>query len=154
MTERAYITFNREQWKNLHNALCAAEQGRRDLQSVRDALAPAYEQDNTAFSRQWEYFDETRNTNGFRATWSLYDEVGVGEFDQPHPYIGATHVVYDQHWGTTNETQVPIAGNTWLDLYRAANEVIQASGDNHHIFIERFDPVEDKLGYLSLVTGS
>ncbi len=143
MTERAHITLNRAQWRDLHNALCAAEreasglfavlkdggEGLAALKSVRDALAPAYAQD-------------------------LYDETDEGSFDQPHPYTGATHIVHAMHWGTDGNVEVPIAGDTWLDIYRAANEAIQASGDNHHIFVERFDPVPDKQGYLSLVTGS
>ncbi len=168
MTERAHITLNRAQWRDLHNALCAAEreasglfavlkdggEGLAALKSVRDALAPAYAQDNETFERQFKYFDQTREANGFRACWSLYDETDEGSFDQPHPYTGATHIVHAMHWGTDGNVEVPIAGDTWLDIYRAANEAIQASGDNHHIFVERFDPVPDKQGYLSLVTGS
>jgi len=168
MTERPYIQLNRGQWRNLHNALCAAEreagqlfnvlkdggEGIAALKSVREALAPAYAQDDAAFSRQFKYFDGVREVNGFRAIWSLYDETDEGSFDQPHPYVGATHVVHAQHWGTVDNVEVPIGGDTWLDLYRAANEAIERSNDHHHIFIERFDPVEDKPGYLGLVTGS
>ena len=45
-----------------------------------------------------------------------------------------------------------VEGNTWLDLYRAANEVVEKSGDTHHIFIENFDMTED--GNLELFCGS
>ena len=168
MTDQPYIKLNREQWKNLHNALCAAEQeagslfsvlkdggeGLAALKSVREALAPAYAQDHEAFERQFDYFRQTQRDNGFQAQWSLYDETDQGSFDEPHPYIGATHVVYTQHWGTAGNIEVPIQGATWLDLYRAANEAIQRSNDTHHIFIEFFEPVADKPGYLSLATGS
>ena len=168
MTERPYIQLNREQWKNLHNALCGAEreagslfsvlkdggEGLAALKSVRDALAPAYAQDSEAFDRQFGYFRQVQEDNGFRAMWSLYDETDQGSFDLPHPYTGATHVVYTQHWGTVSDLEVPIQGDTWLDLYRAANEAIERSNDTHHIYIERFDAVEDKPGYLGLVTGS
>ena len=167
MTERAHIKLDRGQWKNLHNALCAAEhearqvfnvlkdggEGLAALKSVRDALAPAYAQDQAAFDRQYGYFDQTREANGFRACWSLYDETDEGSFDQPHPYTGATHVIYDQ-WSADGAVEVLLQGSTWLDLYRAADEAIRQSGNGHHIFVERFDPVEDKPGYLSLVTGS
>ena len=168
MMEQPYISLNRSQWKNLHNALCAAEreasslfavlkdggEGMTALRSVREALAPAYAQDSAAFDRQWGYFDQVRSDNKFRAKWSLYDETDRGSFDLPHPYTGATHVVYNQHWGTTSDIEVPILGATWLDLYRAANEAIERSNDTHHIFIEFFEPVPDKPGYLSLATGS
>jgi hypothetical protein len=168
MTERAHIQLTRGQWRNLHNALCAAEQEARGLfavlkdggeglaalKSVREALAPAYAQDDAVFQRQYGYFDETRKANGFRACWSMYDETDVGSFDQPHPYVGATHVVHARHWGTAGNVEVPILGSTWLDLYRASNEAIERSNDHHHIFIERFDWSEDNPGYLELVTGS
>jgi hypothetical protein len=168
MTDQPYIQLNREQWKNLHNALCAAEQeagslfsvlkdggeGLAALKGVRDALAPAYAQDHEVFERQFDYFRQVQEANRFLAKWSLYDETDKGSFDLPHPYAGATHVVYCQHWGTTGNVEVPILGATWLDLYRAADEAIERSNDTHHIFIERFDPVEDKPGYLGLVTGS
>lgn len=168
MTDKPYIQLNRAQWKNLHNALCAAEQeasglfavlkdggeGLAALKSVREALAPAYAQDREAFERQFDYFRQTQRDNGFLANWSLYDETDWGSFDEPHPYTGATHVVYNNHWGTTSDIAVPIQGNTWLDLYRAANEAIEHSNDTHHIFIEFFEPVPDKPGYLGLATGS
>jgi hypothetical protein len=168
MTERAHIQLNRAQWRNLHNALCAAEQeagglfavlkdggeGLAALKSVREALAPAYAQDDAAFQRQYTHFDLIRGVNNFRACWSLYDETDVGSFDQPHPYVGATHVVHARHWGTNGNVEVPIGGDTWLDLYRASNEAIERSNDHHHIFIERFDWSEDNPGYLELVTGS
>lgn len=168
MTDKPYIQLNRGQWKNLHNALCAAEreasslfavlrdggEGLEALKSVRDALAPAYAQDSKAFERQFDYFRQVQEDNGFRAIWSLYDETDVGSFDLPHPYTGATHVVYTQHWGTVSDLEVPIQGTTWLDLYRAADEAIERSNDTHHIFIEFFEPVPDKPGYLSLATGS
>jgi hypothetical protein len=163
-----YIQLNREQWKRLHNALCAAEQeagglfavlkdggeGLVALKSVREALAPAYAQDHEAFERQFDYFRQVQEANKFRAMWSLYDETDWGSFDELHPYTNATHVAYTNHWGTASDIAVPIGGATWLDLYRAADEAIERSNDTHHIYIERFEPLEDKPGYLGLSTGS
>jgi hypothetical protein len=47
---------------------------------------------------------------------------------------------------------VEIAGNTWLDLWQAADTAIRKSGDSHHTFIEGFHM--NKQGQLELSTGS
>lgn len=167
MMERPYIQLNRAEWKNLHNALCTAEReasqlfevlkdggkARAAIQSIRDALAPAYAQDTQTFDHQWAYFRGVQGTYDLVSQWSLYDEVGVGEMECPHPYAGAKYVVYDNHWGD-KEIVRKIGGATWLDLWQAADKAIQKSGDTHHTFIEGFTPITDKPGHLRLSTGS
>lgn len=164
--EQPYITLNKKQWRDLHNALCSAEreasnlfavlkdggEGLAALKSVREALAPAYAQDEEAFDRQHGYFDSFRQANGLHAIWSIY-ELDQHGFLDIHPFEGATHVVYDSHWGK-GDPEVEINGMTWADLYRAADQAIQQSGDSHHIFIESFTPISGRPGYLRLSTGS
>lgn len=162
-----HITLTRGQWTRLHNALCAAEakaghlfevlkdggEGLAALKSVREALAPAYAQDDAAFDRQHGYFEQTRAANGFHSIWSMYDEVGVGEFNFRHPFANAHTLIYSDHWGE-KPVEIEISGPFWIDLYRAADLAIAASGDNHHWFIEGFSPVKDRPGVLKLCTGS
>jgi len=161
-----HITLTRGQWTRLHNALCAAEakaghlfevlkdggEGIAALRSVREALAPAYAQDEEAFDRQHIYFESFREANGLKAIWSIYELDEHGFLDL-HPFEGATHVVYDSHWAE-HDVETEIKGSTWADLYRAADAAIQQSGDNHHVFIEHFTPIRDRPGYLRLSTGS
>jgi hypothetical protein len=67
-----------------------------------------------------------------------------------HPHSGATKIKYgDQytHIGTDS-------GLSWIDLYIAADDAIQASGDQHHIFIEAFTPIAEEPGVLRLTCGS
>ena len=163
---RPHITLTKDQWTRLHNALCAAEakagslfyvlkdggEGIAALKSVREALAPAYAQDKEAFDHQHNYFESFREANGLRAQWSIYELDEHGFLDL-HPFEGATHVVYDSHWGET-DPEAEIGGCTWADLYRAADAAIQQSGDDHHVFIERLTPIRDRPGYLRLTTGS
>ena len=161
-----YITLTRGQWTRLHNALCAAEskaghlfevlkdggEGIAALRSVREALAPAYAQDEEAFDRQHTYFESFREANGLRARWSIYELDEHGFLDL-HPFEGATHVVYDSHWGE-RDVETEIKGSTWADLYRAADVAMFRSEDDHHVFIERFTPIKDRPGFLRLSTGS
>ena len=163
---QAYITLTHQQWRDLHNALCSAEreasklfavlkdggEGLAALKSVREALAPAYAQDEAAFDRQHTYFESFREANGLKAIWSIYELDEHGFLDL-HPFEGATHVLYDSHWGEV-DSEVEIDGCTWADLYRAADKAIIKSGDTHHCFIESFTPIRDKPGHLRLTTGS
>ena len=165
---QAYITLDRRQWREVHNALCSAErearklfevlkdggQGLAALEAIRRALRPAYDQDDDSFSRQHGYYAATASEHGFRSQWSMYDEVGTGDFDTIHPWPDARYVLYDNHWGEHGDRMEPIEGYTWLDLWRAADQAVQQSGDGHHVFIERFTPVDGKPGVLRLSTGS
>lgn len=162
-----YITLDKKQWRELHNALCSAEReagslfavlkdggaGLDALKSVRDALAPAYAQDEETFDRQMGYFDSFRQENQLSSIWSIYELSAPGGFLEKHPYPGATHVLYKDHWGD-NEIVQTIDGDTWADLYRAADQAILRSGDQHHIYVESFRKADDKPGYLTLSTGS
>jgi hypothetical protein len=99
--------------------------------------------------------DAVGRDNGLaHSTWSV-DGVEAGDFAKPHPHAGATHVVYttDSFFGGEGGNfTMPIEGNTWLDLWKAADAVIGASGDAHHRFIESF--TSDHSPYLTLNTGS
>jgi hypothetical protein len=163
-----YIQLNRRQWCELHNALCDAEQKAsylfdvlRDggkaleaIQSIRDALKPAYEQDDAQFNAQHDYFSKIKEENNFLAIWSMYDEVPVGGFDTIHPFADAEYVLYGEHWGEEGPSQIRIRGPRWFDLYEAADQAIRASSDGHHVFIERFTPDASIPGCLHLQTGS
>jgi hypothetical protein len=85
--------------------------------------------------------------HGFVSRWSMLDGIS---FDAPHPFAGAKVVLYDEHWGGEG-VGADIDGPTWLDLWRAADKAISASGDQHHVFIERF--TQDGTA-LRLTTGS
>jgi len=93
---------------------------------------------------------EVRKRLGFKSIWSL----NHNDFDKPHPFVNAKFVRYEDHWGDkVGAIKVAIPGPTWLDLWRAAEELIVASGDGHHAFVEAFAPTLDG-DTLDLVTGS
>jgi hypothetical protein len=149
-------TLTADEFKVLHNTLW--ELDRIDNPTVqtlverirRVALKGAYEQDNRAFTRKHDHYDGVRQELGLQSRWSLYE---VDNLYDPHPYIGAEFLVYDNHWGG-QEVVKPIIGLPWAALYVAADAAIRDSGDGHHVFVERFYPITDKPGHLRLVTGS
>lgn len=148
------VTITAEDFKTIHNTLWELEykglSGAEGAARIRAALNEAYAQDNSAFDRKWEHYHRVREEYGLQTTWSVYE---VEDLFQQHAYPGAAYVIYDQHWGDSEVVRA-IDGNTWVDLYRAADAAILASGDQHHCFIEHFEPVADKPHHLRLTTGS
>jgi hypothetical protein len=151
-------TLTAEEFKVLHNSLCDLDRfGQfKEIADVVErirkvALKGAYEQDRQAFDSKWKQYDYWREHYGLKTTWSLYE---VDNMTLCHPYKDAEYVIYDNHWGSGGEVVRKIEGKDWNALYRAADSAIQASGDNHHSFIESFTPVADKPGHLRLGTGS
>lgn len=158
------VTINKDDWKTLHNALCGLRSVYQDMhqsmikteriESVisefERALADAYEQDNRAFENLSGHYDEVRQSQGLRSIWSIYE---VECLDRHHPFQGALQVAYRDHWGD-KPVFAEIKGDTWIDLYRAADECIRASGDDHHVFIEQFRVNKECPEQLLLSTGS
>jgi hypothetical protein len=101
------------------------------------------------FDYQLDYFEFVRKAHKFNSQWSLYE---VTDITAPHMLGNIVQVAYDKHWGHRT-VFVEVLGNTWLDLYVAADKAISLSGDNHHVFIEAFNTT-DVAGQVSLSTGS
>jgi hypothetical protein len=111
-------------------------------------LRDVWAQDNQKFDGAMDYWRGVAEQNGFDAIWSMYE---IGSCLQKHRYTVGTELVYAVHWGPET-VRVPIEGDTYLDLFRAADQAIKLSGDQHHVFIECFEVNED--GELELSTGS
>jgi hypothetical protein len=148
-------------FRTIHNALCDLRSVQNSLEPVvredllirlnrvvdrmEEGLAQVRAQESDQFDRKISYYHQFQEANGLRAIWSLFDLPEHG-FLQDHPYESARLLKYQGQ-------QIEILGQTWGDLYRAADDVIQRSGDGHHIFIEGFHRSADR-SVLRLTTGS
>ena len=153
------VTLSGRDFSTIHNTLCdlrgvvqkmthsmvKVEEVQRIVEQFESGLRDAYAQDNSAFDSKMDYYRQFQHNNGLDAIWSVY-ELPVHGFLFDHPWEGAETVTYQ---GQT----VPILGKTWADLYRAADSAMAQSGDQHHIFIEGFDP-DVQHWQLRLSTGS
>jgi hypothetical protein len=155
-----------EEFSDLHNAKCEIHGISEtlvgvlhpDLQKrlesavakINAALKNAYEQDNAISEKRSAHYNKVASDHKFDTIWSVHE---VDDLYMPHPFEGVTHVRYSEHWGSADVT-VPIKGNTWVDLWRAAETAINESGDNHHIFIEDFEVADYRPDFLRLSTGS
>lgn len=157
------VTLQADEFKKLHNGLweldCMVEklvngnvyEGQKlaaIAKTLRDSLVNAYEQDNRAFERKHDHYDQVRNELGLRSMWSIYE---VEDLSSRYPFE-ATKVHYKDHWG--NPVTTDIVGATWEALYVAADKAIRDSGDTHHVFIEQFTPSKEDSSVLVLSTGS
>jgi hypothetical protein len=148
------VTLTAEEFKTLHNALCALDCLNDDkistqVEIIRDALTGAYDQESAAFDRKFEHYDSVRKDLGLNAIWSITE---VDNLNERHPYPSDAFVVYKNHWGENKQVHCAVYGGTWAAVYVAANACIRNSGDEHHVFIENF---ELKNGNeLHMTTGS
>jgi hypothetical protein len=162
------VILKAEDFKTIHNALCElrsvyqllhdvvrepiSDKLNAAIRSMEAGLADAYEQDNAQFESKMDYYSEFQKLNGLKTIWSIY-ELPIHGFLGDHPFKNAVQVAYREHWGDEPVFE-SIDGPTWADLYRAADRCIQRSGDQHHIFIESFEPVAGQPHQLRLSTGS
>lgn len=160
------VTLYAEDFKTVHNTLCElrsvqqrltgvinnelADQLHRVIKGFEAGLKNAYDQDSAGFDRKHEHYAEVKRQLGLRSIWSVYD---VSDLAAAHPYTAARELCYRDHWGDEAVYET-IPGDTWASLFVAADRCIQRSGDDHHIFIESFQPVADQPHQLRLTTGS
>ena len=141
------VTLTADEFKTIHNILWELEFSKNTdpvqaAGKIREALKGAYAQDNQAFSKKHDHYSSIKEQFGFASIWSLYE---VTDLNAKHNAPSDAFVVYEgQHCA--------VYGETWVDIYRAADNCIRNSGDQHHIFIEGF---ELKNGNeLHMYTGS
>lgn len=161
------VTLTADEFKKIHNAVYDLDGIVRRLEDVlnpelyermaqardniRQGLAGAYEQDSKDFKRKSRHYDEVKAQLGIRGSeWSIFE---VADLSERHTFEGATIVCYKDHWGD-KPVSATINGSTWAALWIAANAVIRDSGDEHHVFIERFRQSEENPEVLYLSTGS
>lgn len=157
-------TLTSEEFSKIHNGLCYL---RNAIDSLTNTLHPsllstltkakdqiyqglenAYRLDEEMYEKNSKHYDEVSEQYKFKTEWSV-DE--VTDLYSPHNFSGVTKMIYTNHWGATNPVSVSINGTCWVDIWKAADECILKSGDNHHIFIEHFRQDGDTL---ILSTGS
>jgi hypothetical protein len=156
------VKLSAEDFKNLHNGKCELfhavqqldgvlndsllERLRSGLRLVDAGLASAYQQEQTADEIRHAAIDAARKDKGFKTEWSM-DNFDFAATVDPKP----KQVLYRNHWGSM-PVRVGVKGDTWLDMWAAADTAIRNSGDDHHIFIEGLRHIGK--GVYELDTGS
>jgi len=148
-------------FSGVHNAKCemyGVLQWTEDVlkssfsQQLRDAIADidkvlraAYELDDQLHEERSKHYDVISDEISAMSIWSMHE---IEDLNTPHPFPKATYVIHPE-----DDDRAEIKGPNWKDLYQAADQAIRLSGDNHHIFIEGFEPIEGGQS-LRLILGS
>jgi hypothetical protein len=97
-------------------------------------------------------FRAVQDREGFSTVWSIHEVTDIEDKVPLKNQVGRK-VVFNYWDKNFNDKKVEttIKGETWLDMWRAANELVVTSGD-FHIFVENFVMQED--GSFELICGS
>jgi len=145
-------TLDKESFIAVHNKLCELQWHKDDavkaaVEDMRKSLKGLYDQEDAAFKRLSNHYDQVKKELQLTTIWSVYE---VDDIHSEHPYRGARTLVYKDHWGD-KPVYKPVLGTTWAHLWVAAEAAIKDSGDGHHAFIEGFQQAGEDL---FLTTGS
>jgi hypothetical protein len=118
------------------------------------------------FEDQMNYFENARVENELDTVWSIYEVNDINAkcaikvankrvvYESFLPNATTEDIMADlKDGGKRSSAQYSafVGGDTWVDLWKAANSVIKQSG-THHKYIEDFTMNDD--GELELTTGS
>ena len=155
------VTLTAEEFRTIHNALCDLDSIKNALEDVvhpnlykklatvitdirKKGLRGAYDQESEIFNRNRIHYSNVRKEYNLRNEWSIYE---INDLFQQHSFPGATRVRYLSDDG---ELFADIEGNTWVDLYCAADKIVR----EHYTFIEGFHPRKKDPQTLDIVVGS
>lgn len=159
------FTVNREDFKSIHNGIVYLRMAidrledtlhgdmLKELRKAKDDLvrgtSSLYSQDENWFNTQHSYFDLVKSQSKFSSSWSMYE---VQNMNLLSPY-NHTRLKYDGH-EVAIERESGGDCARWIDLWRAADNVMMKSQDRHHVFIEAFYTSAEESDCLFLSTGS
>jgi hypothetical protein len=158
--------YYRDRWKEgvrRFYGVSVAEDGTLISDYLRPGLIAEYRsmlqkrwEESRAYAQYERHLDDVAGEYGITSsTWSVWGDEDQQDFEAPHPFKGATTVVYesDPYWGEpSGKFSAPIKGERWVDLWVAADLILSKCGDKNHRFIESFDDCRN--GNLLLGCGS
>lgn len=159
-------TINHTEFEKIHNAIGDL---RHSIYNLEETLHPdllaklnkslgllstgfagVRAQESEASKNRHDHYENVRISQGFRSIWSEYS---VNNLNDKHTLGKNARIHYRDHWGERDFTLL-VGGDTWLAVYSVAEELINDSGDQHHIFIEDFLQSKDDPELYFLITGS
>jgi len=95
------------------------------------------------------YYEIFRENQNFKSFWRFFE---TNDFSDKSTYQSAKVLRYYQHFADEC-VEVNIDGNTWKDLYIAAESAIIRSHDTNHLYIKNFQLDALNHEVLILFTG-
>ena len=84
------------------------------------------------------------------SVWSMYEVTDI------HGVSNVPSGSFLSSYYLSNSYRVAVYGNTWLDLWKAVEEMIKANKDEHgnHVFIEGFNLSKNEFNVYEVSLGS
>lgn len=159
--------MNKSEMNDIHNARAACNQISLALKELfRDdhtlnrysfkasmllerALERYYKAEKMHQDEWYDYVDrKKKELNISHSVWSIQDV----DFDEPHNWPNMKFIK-TSGWEEISVIK-EIHGNTWSNLWQAADAALGASDDKHHVFIESFYPSQPGEDTLIVSCGS
>jgi hypothetical protein len=157
------FSFTAEQMSSLHNAKCKLFSVNEQvfkvlspellkeyddvLHMLDKLLEPVYKEEDQLDRLADAAQNKVSRKHKLRSVWSVDKRTNFTERVEPAP----SSIQYINHWGPS-KVSIEVTGDTWEDMWIAADRAIGFSGDTHHSFIEDFKHIGD--GVYELSTGS
>ena len=116
--------------------------------TVETVMSPFWDTEEDARDKNFNQLSEISDQNKIKTVWSI-SEVSALQLDDKCPYP-VKNIHYSGNTITFNKSKKVL----WIDMWKAADELIRRSEDDHHIFIEGFDEDKNNPGNYYLITGS
>lgn len=160
--------MTKQEYSDIHNGLCELYYVRHQLKGIvhpdlvqrlnktveliEKGFASVREQENSEFEDKMAYFEQARNHHKFKSVWSMYDiDMTNGLVGRPG-FDTVTDLVYEG-WDKIVSVSIP-SNPSYLQLWKAADELLQLAEDTHHVFIEGFRVDSKDNTKLFLCAGS
>jgi hypothetical protein len=116
--------------------------------SIAKGFKPIRDQADKEFYQKAELFDNIKMENKFITVWSIYEVDNIYGYSDITVGEDAALVYHNV------SVRLPAGQLTWFELWKAANEAVVMTGDDHHCFIESFQQSSISPTIVLLGTGS
>jgi hypothetical protein len=116
--------------------------------TIHQAFKPYWDAQDAAFDSEMDELDKIAKEHGLNSIWSM-SSVKSHQMDKPCS-LKIKQLTY-QSWGKSQTREIK-GKKSWLDIWKIADELMQASGDSHHVFIEGFEDLGE--GKFRMYAGS
>lgn len=120
--------------------------------TMNEVFKPFFDAENEEFDRNYTALSKIAKKNGFQSVWSVGEAPAKVLNEKMSGKVAK--LVYES-WGPTQEVVFDQPQEmTWLELWKAADQLMKQSTDSHHCFVEGFHEDEKNPGTYKLSTGS
>lgn len=117
-------------------------------ESIHTTFKPYWDAEAVASDNEYKALSNLASENNLHSIWSM-SSVKSSQMNEICS-LKIKKITYES-WGATQTRDIK-GKLTWLEVWKVADEMMRASGDGHHVFIEGFDDLGK--GHFRMYAGS